>query len=71
MSEEKTIRQLQEELVKAKNRIHNERRPTKSKNFDYVGPDPNTVEKKILGSGDIPDVVLLPSKKKRRTENKW
>jgi hypothetical protein len=71
MSEEKTLRQLKEELVKAKNRIHNEQRPVKSRNFDYVGPDPNAVEKKTLGSGDIPDVILLPRKKKRRTENKW
>tara|TARA_Y100001951_G_scaffold98688_1_gene99793 strand:- start:5862 stop:6077 length:216 start_codon:yes stop_codon:yes gene_type:complete len=71
MSKEKTIRQLEEELVKAKNRVNNEQRPSKSRNFDYVGPDPDTVEKEIAGSADIPDVILLPSKKKRRTENKW
>ena len=71
MSDEKTIRQLEEELVKAKNRIRNEQRPTKSRNYDYVGPDPDTVEKEIAGSADIPDAILLPSQKKRRTENKW
>ena len=71
MAKKPTIRQLEEELVKAKNRIRNEQRPTKSRNFDYVGPDPDTVEKEIAGSADIPDAILLPSKKKRRTENKW
>jgi hypothetical protein len=71
MSKEKKIRELERELNKAREIERNSRKTTQSRNLDYVGPDPNTSQKDILGSADIPDVVLLPRKKRKKSENKW
>ena len=65
------IEQLKRELAIAKEEARKEtQRPSRTRNFDFVGPDPNASHKDIPGSSDIPDVGLLPRKQKR-TENKW
>ena len=71
MNEEKTVRQLEKELAKARRKEKSERKVTASRNFDYIGADPKTVKKEKPGMTDIPDYIGLPKKQKRRTENKW
>jgi len=70
MSEKKSVNDLEKELARARNKERNEIVETKSRNFDYIGPDPNTVEKEKPGMADIPDYIGLPKKAKKRTE-KW
>tara|TARA_R100001443_G_scaffold977_4_gene3890 strand:+ start:17455 stop:17667 length:213 start_codon:yes stop_codon:yes gene_type:complete len=68
---EKSVRDLEKELAKARRREASERKVTTSRNFDYIGADPKTVKKEKPGSADIPGYIGLPKKQKRRTENKW
>lgn len=68
---EKTVRELERDLATARAKVYNARRIEKNRDLDAVGIDiSRTVEKKIPNSNDIPDVILMP-KKKRNTENKW
>ncbi len=68
---EKTVRELERDLATARAKVYNARRIEKNRDLDAVGIDiSRTVEKKIPNSDDIPDVILMP-KKKRNTENKW
>jgi hypothetical protein len=71
MSEKKSVNDLEKELARARNKERNEIVETKNRNFDYIGPDPNSVKKKKPGMADIPDYIGLPKKAKKRTENKW
>jgi len=68
---EKTVRELERDLAAAREKVYNARRVETNRDLDAVGIDiSRTVEKKIPNSNDIPDVILMP-KKKRNTENKW
>ena len=68
---ETEVKKLERQLADARAEMHNNRIVEVNRNLDAVGIDlSTTVEKKIPDSNDIPDVVLLP-KKKRNTENKW
>ena len=72
MSEEKSVRQLDRELKNARIREGQEARKnvTESRDYSVGGIDKaTTVEKKIPGSSDIPDVILLPKKRKNQSEN--
>ena len=68
---ETNVKKLEKQLADARAEMHNNNRVEISRNLDAVGIDlSTTVEKKIPDSNDIPDVILMP-KKKRRPENKW
>lgn len=72
MSEEKSVRELERELKQARIREGAEHRANITKNRDYSigGIDKqSTVEKKTPGASDIPDVILLPKKRKKQSEN--
>lgn len=69
--DETTVKKLEKELANARAQLHNNRRVEQNRNLDAVGIDlTTTVEKKIPDSNDIPDVILMP-KRKRNSENKW
>tara|TARA_B100000287_G_C20597520_1_gene766706 strand:- start:771 stop:983 length:213 start_codon:yes stop_codon:yes gene_type:complete len=68
---EKTVRELEKELVKARRKEASERKVTTSRNYDYIGPDPKSTNKAKPDMADIPDYIGLPKKAKKRTENKW
>ena len=69
--DETKVKDLEKQLADARAEMHNNTRIEVNRNLDAVGIDlSTTVEKKIPDSNDIPDVILMP-KKKRRTENKW
>ncbi len=69
--DETKVKELEKQLADARAEMHNNNRVEISRNLDAVGIDlSTTVEKKIPDSNDIPDVILMP-KKKRRPENKW
>ena len=69
--DETKVKKLERQLADARAEIHNNNKVEINRNLDAVGIDlSTTVEKKIPDSNDIPDVILMP-KKKRRTENKW
>jgi len=69
--DETKVKKLEKQLADARAEMHNNNRVEINRNLDAVGIDlSTTVEKKIPDSNDIPDVILMP-KKKRRTENKW
>lgn len=71
MSKERSVRDIQKELVRARRKQAAEHKPTKGKrDFDYIGPDPKEDKKEKPGSADIPDYIGLP-KKRKKTENKW
>lgn len=68
---EKSVRELERELADARAKVYNARKVEVNRDLDAVGIDlSRTVEKKIPDSNDIPDVILMP-KRKRNTENKW
>ena len=69
--DETKVKDLEKQLADARAEMHNNTRIEINRKLDAVGIDlSTTVEKKIPDSNDIPDVILMP-KKKRRTENKW
>jgi len=73
MSEEKSVRELEREMKEARIRekqMHDDN-VTKNRDYSVAGIDPTTtVEKKIPGASDIPDVILLPKKRKKGKENR-
>tara|TARA_R100001015_G_C4596514_1_gene151703 strand:- start:711 stop:938 length:228 start_codon:yes stop_codon:yes gene_type:complete len=72
MSEEKSVRQLERELKAARIREGTEAKKmaTKSRDYSVGGIDKaTTVEKKTPGASDIPDVILMPKKRKKQSEN--
>ena len=71
MSEEKSVRELEKALAKARRKEKGNQVITTSRNFDYIGADPKTVKKEKPGMADIPGYIGLPKKQKRKTENKW
>ena len=72
MSEEKSVRELENELKAARlkeKQVH-DNYVTKNRDYAVAGIDPTTtVEKEIPGASEIPDVILLPKKRKKGKEN--
>ena len=71
MSEEKGVRQLERELKAARNRqrAEHENAVKKTRDFSVGGIDPNTKDKPSPDTADVPNVILLPKKKKPKKEN--
>ena len=71
MSEEKSVRQLERELKAARIREKDEHDGNVTKNRDYSvgGIDPKAKHKSRPNTANIPNVILLPSKKTKRKEN--
>ena len=61
---------LKKELAKVKTQLSLENNRSKiPRNYDIAGIDARTSHKANIGSSDIPDVVLLPKKKRQQKEN--
>tara|TARA_R100001463_G_scaffold43990_1_gene91565 strand:- start:62 stop:619 length:558 start_codon:yes stop_codon:yes gene_type:complete len=61
---------LKKELAKVRSQnAADSRKATVSRDFSIGGLPPDTTHKPINASNDVPDVVLLPSKKRGRKEN--
>ena len=66
---QKEIR-LRKELAKLKTQNSSEDRTiAKDRDYDIAGIDTRTSHKATHGGADVPDVVLLPKKKRNRKEN--
>jgi hypothetical protein len=66
---QKEIR-LRKELAKLKTQNSSEDRTiVKDRDYDIAGIDVRTSHKATHGGADVPDVVLLPKKKRNRKEN--
>jgi hypothetical protein len=65
-------RRLAKELAQVRSQRAAEDRTTKkSRDYSVGGLPPDTTHRPTRSSADTPDVVQLPAKKRRRTENKW
>jgi len=65
-------RRLAKELAQVRSQKASEDRTTKiSRDYSVGGMPPDTTHRATRGSADTPDVVQLPAKKRRKTENKW
>ena len=65
-------RRLAKELAQVRSQKASEDRTTKiSRDYSVGGMPPDTTHRATRGSADTPDVVQLPTKKRRKTENKW
>tara|TARA_R110000824_G_scaffold159284_5_gene333568 strand:+ start:2600 stop:2824 length:225 start_codon:yes stop_codon:yes gene_type:complete len=65
-------RRLTKELAKVRTQRAAEDRVTKtSRDFSVGGTPPDTTHRPTRSSADTPDVVQLPAKRRKRTENKW
>ena len=61
---------LKKELAKVRSQnAADNRRATVSRDYSIGGLPPDTTHKPINASNDVPDVVLLPSKKRGKREN--
>lgn len=72
MTEKKSVRELERELAsaRAEQYAHHQREVTKNRDYSIGGVDKQTTsEKKIPNASDIPDVILMPKKRKQRKEN--
>ena len=69
--QQKEIR-LRKELASLRTtNANNDRKITPSRDFSVGGLPPDTTHKAKRNSADTPDVIQLPAKKRKRTENKW
>jgi len=65
-------RRLAKELAQVRaRRAAEDRTPTKSRDYSVGGLPPDTTHRPTRSSADTPDVIQLPAKKRKRTENKW
>ena len=65
-------RRLAKELAQVRSqRAADDRTTKKSRDYYVGGLPPDTTHRPTRSSADTPDVVQLPAKKRRRTENKW
>tara|TARA_R110001592_G_scaffold38949_3_gene128231 strand:+ start:7386 stop:7616 length:231 start_codon:yes stop_codon:yes gene_type:complete len=65
-------RRLAKELAQVRSQKASEDRTTRiSRDYSVGGMPPDTTHRATRGSADTPDVVQLPTKKRRKTENKW
>ena len=63
---------LRREIAKIKtSNASNDRKVTPSRDFSVGGLPPDTTHKASRSSADTPDVIQLPAKKRKKTENKW
>ena len=63
-------KRLKKELAKVKTQMALENNERKiPRNYDIAGIDSRTSHKATNGSSDIPDVILLPKKKRQQKEN--
>tara|TARA_R110000803_G_scaffold183041_1_gene245407 strand:- start:6805 stop:7023 length:219 start_codon:yes stop_codon:yes gene_type:complete len=61
---------LRREIAKIRtSNASNDRRVTPNRDFSVGGLPPDTSHK--ANPASVPDVVLMPAKKRRKTENKW
>ena len=68
-SKQKEIR-LRKELAKVKAQNASEsRKITKNRDFSVGGIPPDTTHKRTNTSNDVPDAILLPSKRRGKKEN--
>lgn len=68
-TKQKEIR-LRKELAKLKTQNAAEDRTVKkNRDYDVAGVDSRTSHKATHGGADVPDVVLLPKRKRNRSEN--
>ena len=66
---QKEIR-LKKELASIRSQNAAEDRTVKkNRDYDIAGVDTRTSHKAIQGGADVPDVVLLPKRKRNRSEN--
>ena len=69
--QQKEIR-LRKELARIKtSNANNDRKITPNRDYSVGGLPPDTTHKAKRDSADTPDVIQLPAKKRKRTENKW
>ena len=69
--QQKEIR-LRKELARIKtSNANNDRKITPNRDYSVGGLPPDTTHKAKRNSADTPDVIQLPAKKRKRTENKW
>jgi hypothetical protein len=65
-------RRLAKELAQVRSqRAADDRTTKKPRDYSVGGLPPDTTHRPTRSSADTPDVVQLPAKKRRRTENKW
>ena len=65
-------RRLAKELAQVRSQRDSEDRATKiSRDYSVGGMPPDTSHRPTRSSADTPDVVQLPAKKRKKTENKW
>ena len=65
-------RRLAKELAQVRSqRAADDRTTKKSRDYSVGVLPPDTTHRPTRSSADTPDVVQLPAKKRRRTENKW
>lgn len=65
-------RRLAKELAQVRSQRAAEDRTVKiSRDYSVGGLPPDTSHRQSRGSADTPDVVQLPVKKRKKTENKW
>ena len=71
MSEDKGVRQLERELKEARIREKSiaDSRIEKNRDFTIGAGDPNMGFKPSPNSNDVPNVILLPKKNKKQSEN--
>lgn len=63
-------KRLQQELAKVRAaKAAQDRNIVKERNYDLAGIDSRTSHKATHGNADVPDVVLLPKRKRRASEN--
>jgi hypothetical protein len=63
-------KRLKKELAKVKTQMALEDNKKETpRNYDIAGIDARTSHKATHGSADIPDVILLPKKKRQQKEN--
>lgn len=65
-------RDLTRQLAEVRSQIASQDRAVRiNRDLSLGGLPPDTSHKAKFGSADTPDVIQLPTKKRRRTENKW
>jgi hypothetical protein len=65
-------RRLRKELARIKtSNANNDRKIVPNRDYSVGGLPPDTTHKAKRSSADTPDVIQLPAKKRKRTENKW
>tara|TARA_R100000656_G_scaffold124836_1_gene104029 strand:+ start:1833 stop:2054 length:222 start_codon:yes stop_codon:yes gene_type:complete len=64
---EKSVKELETELKRARNKERNSVEISENRNFDFIGVDPEAKSVERPESGDVPDYIGPP---KRKTSKK-